>query len=606
MRTVGLIVQTVAVLAITAAAAEIEVPLRYEGYREQVASLWVKSVKVAGFDMLAEPGREPPVFIEFGEADASRGIRLSALPAGGGEDGMVEKDGVPCRFASAERAAQVHFEVDNAWRPRSGDAYVLVEYLDAGAERISILYMTSIEGDELRFRQAGAAADIDASGAWRRHQFFLENAAFGEDGAAGPFDFAVSAGFGRIHRPTGRASIALSLTPPPGPHTFPEFRSRRPLYGKVDLGDEARILAFDSSVPDTMWDTLYFDRDGDGNLGGEEAVAAETGPGSPDYHWCRFPPADTEVARGDRRLPYRFGVQMYAPGIASIGGWEGLTEETVARNVHATLVSQCCYSGEFEWQGRAYQLKLNDGNANGTFSDRLRDIRRYTSAGIERFHASGDHLYLRASAPPAYDDGMILGDLLALGADVFGVRVDETRSRLVLTPVTDGLFPLVPGMAVSRMSLYTDGFARCVMAVDPPGAIPLPAGAYRLLSYAAVRADDRGSVWRLNAVATADSPEVALNDASGAALPLGEPFVPGAGVDPWQREAVGTGSRREISLQFHIRGQGGECVSGLRRVEGRETSVPLSAGTADLPKEPSYRIVKEDGEVVASGSFEYG
>ena len=53
-------------------------------------------------------------------------------------------------------------------------------------------------------------------------------------------------------------------------------------------------------------------------------------------------------------------------------------------------------------------------------------------------------------------------------------------------------------------------------------------------------------------------------------------------------------------------GQGNEYVTTVMRVQGDKSKLPISSRSANMPKEAAYKIVKEGGEVVASGQFEYG
>ena len=60
-------------------------------------------------------------------------------------------------------------------------------------------------------------------------------------------------------------------------------------------------------------------------------------------------------------------------------------------------------------------------------------------------------------------------------------------------------------------------------------------------------------------------------------------------------------------IELTIVGAGREVITELERVSGDgPSSIEMSARYTTRPKEAAYRITKPDGEIVASGSFEYG
>ena len=66
------------------------------------------------------------------------------------------------------------------------------------------------------------------------------------------------------------------------------------------------------------------------------------------------------------------------------------------------------------------------------------------------------------------------------------------------------------------------------------------------------------------------------------------------------------GQSREARLSFSVRGAAREQVVDLAHVAGSRTKIARSSSNNSRPKEPAYRIVKPDGELVATGKFEYG
>ena len=53
-------------------------------------------------------------------------------------------------------------------------------------------------------------------------------------------------------------------------------------------------------------------------------------------------------------------------------------------------------------------------------------------------------------------------------------------------------------------------------------------------------------------------------------------------------------------------GNAGERIADLRHISGKLTQHKMSKRAQNRPEEATFRIVKPDGELVFSGSFEYG
>ena len=60
------------------------------------------------------------------------------------------------------------------------------------------------------------------------------------------------------------------------------------------------------------------------------------------------------------------------------------------------------------------------------------------------------------------------------------------------------------------------------------------------------------------------------------------------------------------TITLGLAGCGKEQITDLRRVSGTNTQHKLAKRYSNRPQEATYRIIKPDGELVTSGSFEYG
>jgi hypothetical protein len=139
----------------------------------------------------------------------------------------------------------------------------------------------------------------------------------------------------------------------------------------------------------------------------------------------------------------------------------------------------------------------------------------------------------------------------------------------------------------------------------PSKKIMVPLGKYRLYKYQALKKDEQGDLWRLLAWATTESPFITVERSGDTVLEYGEPYHAIVNVV----KPRGGSSRPLIALMiFAVEGKGKETLRDLSHISGDKTQIPLSK-EKDLghrPKEPTYKIVKADGEVITQGSFEYG
>jgi hypothetical protein len=162
-------------------------------------------------------------------------------------------------------------------------------------------------------------------------------------------------------------------------------------------------------------------------------------------------------------------------------------------------------------------------------------------------------------------------------------------------------------MRVERLSLYAEDTGRCLMVYKPSSdVLMLPPGKYRLLSYQALRRDAHGDLWRLSAAGTYDSPVVVVAPNIAALLKMGEPYMPVVDLGTPKKDTY-TG-RGNIPLFFNIEGAGKEHVFYLTTIANADSrwSFLKRRDVRKLPKEPTFVIVKADGEIAARGSFHYG
>ena len=416
-------------------------------------------------------------------------------------------------------------------------------------------------------------------------------------------------------RPWGHASLKPLYSPPPGEWKLPKAVSKRPVYMRVNIGEQERLLMLDESG----WRAKFYDRayfDGNGNQDLTDAPvlkASEVDAYSGDYYAAIFTDIDTTALIDGVAQPYRFSFRMnyreYQP--VTWGAWflsfftrRNVWEQPDSSNqLYASLYPRCMYTAQFELNDVGYRLYLGDGDANGRFDDfgvfdqQMRDL------GQLRIFASGDGFYLvRTDTEIGYDDRNVLGRYLNVSNRLYAVEIQQVGNRMTLTPVREQVARLELPMSPYRLSLIGEKVG--VMACEPGTTVLAPPDTYRLFDYVLFREEPEGARWKLRASGSWESEEIIAAADGSTSLVLGEPYRPTVEVPDWSRQRFAK-EFDAVNLDMIILGAGGEIVSGLECVDSaEESSFPMAAW--GRPKEATYLVIKQDGEVAARGIFEYG
>ncbi len=396
---------------------------------------------------------------------------------------------------------------------------------------------------------------------------------------------------------TGPIDGWFSAAPPAGNWKLPRFKSERPLYAVLNLGDRPHLMVLDvvkKGVGSSS--TVLVDCNGNGDLTDDRRV---TGP---SVGWSgmltgsgrRFltAPLDMTVTEKGVTRPYclRIGLLGRPGGRKSSGPafrW----------------FSQCHLRASIPL-GKTYTILLNDYNRNARFGDRADFSLPKKPSGSSRPVSPGDYFCLFDNEAIDRSEQLLFGELLVLENKTFRMNVDIGARKLVLTEAGKGLAPLKLAMIPDRLTLFSVNDNRYVTVCNPAGlTIMLPPGGYRLVSYRVSRKDDNGDIWRISA-ATGEYSPVAVAKGMSAALVFGEPYVAKADISVSGRALFGG---RNVLMNFRIEGRGKEKITGVTSFKspalGRSTAAHPVIGR---PVAPSFTVVKSDGELAAKGVFRYG
>jgi len=393
----------------------------------------------------------------------------------------------------------------------------------------------------------------------------------------------------------GYGHSSFSAIKPAGNFALPALNSSRPLFALIRLADSSHLMVLDTVKPgDRYYSRLYIDRDGDGNLAGEKPLddsIRKTKYGQ--IIGGSLPPVEMTILTDGARTPYR--IQLAEMPFEISGQVAGIP---------FMYNAACGYRGAFTLGGAAYTILLGDTNGNGRFDDCARTSTNHTPAGHTPVFQIGDRVLLTDGKYTDYLNLQPLGDLLWLNDTLYEMKINISKGSMTLVETRSSLAPLKLPMKVERLSLYAEDTGRCLMVYKPSGdVLMLPPGRYRLLSYQAFRRDERGNLWRMCAQGTSGSPVTEVTSKGGAVLTYGEPYVPLVDINRNYRVL-----HNDISLNFTVEGKGKERMLALSTIESAESRFFFlkRSRIGKRPKEPTYTIVKADGEIIAKGSFHYG
>jgi hypothetical protein len=403
--------------------------------------------------------------------------------------------------------------------------------------------------------------------------------------------------------PSGSNGFTVTLKKPSGDWKLPALVSEHPFYTFVKIGDTERLCILDRQKEDSkLYDRIYFDSNGNNNLTDDPVIDGTIRFGPENrYGMLEFPAIDTKIEVDGKSLPYSFSPLIYVFNLKQLAKSD-FDEKSVSRFVNFIVRLNCSYTGEFQVGNQKFSVILGDSNCNGLFNERFSVYKfKKPPPGRRRVYSQGDRFYITTGDKIDFYDYQVLGDMLLVKDKLFKVSVSTAEGKMTLTPMTTNLASLQIAVETDRLSLYTEDEKHCLMAYQPNKKIKIPAGKYRLYNYQVFKKDKQGDLWRLNATATTESPWVSVEGKGKTVVELGEPYMPLV-------EVRVRGDRSRVSIGFDIEGKAREFVTDLSHISGDQTQIPLSEeeNLGHRPKEPTYKIVKTDGEVVTQGSFRYG
>ncbi len=262
------------------------------------------------------------------------------------------------------------------------------------------------------------------------------------------------------------------------------------------------------------------------------------------------------------------------------------------------------YGGQIEVEGQRYEVRFLDAVKNGRIEDRIKKLTFCENCKVS--HDDADLIQLgEAGRPLGYDAAHPLPDWVVIGKRLYALRLAEEDGalRMTLEPA-DGETTLRLPEGLLRLALVeTEGRGAVAMIHPAADGVPMPAGRYHVMEYQLDRKDAEGDNWQVHAGGSQATQPIELVAGTEAAAQFGEPFT--AAVAAELNEQRGLFSTQRVAmLELKLTGGANEKVFDVTH-EGTKTKHPLSTNRR-RPKEPTWQVVRADGERVANGSFEYG
>jgi hypothetical protein len=408
-------------------------------------------------------------------------------------------------------------------------------------------------------------------------------------------------------------------------HKEPKYNSPQPLRGVITLGSDKYGFVLDAKDEKAGgYRCLYFDRQHSGDLSDQKPIdsADEKGP-NVAVNGAQFPRVDLVVNADGTKVDYSFYFQVY---------WQ---DAGPFKYASASLTAAVYREGDITLDGKKHHLILVDANSNGRFDDPITPVETTGPAGGAIYHTPGDMLLVDPNpkdlASVGYSRSFLyehpVSKLLAIDGRFYDAKFTAAGDSLTLTLCRAPLGRVTSPHEGLQALLYGDlGVLR--ITCDKSQPLVLPEGKWRLLEYTidrtgwqpplaakekakpvelpkaehslleallyaltggggAVQAGPamRNGPTMVAAMATMACPAIQVRAGQTVTLPFGPPFKPVVRAFPMDGKTA--------RLQLSLVGAAGEACNNLLVQGGR-------------PPKPQFTIKTPKGDVVQSGSFEYG
>ena len=346
-----------------------------------------------------------------------------------------------------------------------------------------------------------------------------------------------------------RQRIEVSTDKPEGLE-LPEFAAEEVFFGKWSspMANNGHLwIALDKSNKDGMYNRLFIDSDGDGNLSDEQPLKAYR----TEHRYTYFGPVKVVFDGEDGPVSYHLNLQFYN------------REDRKRLYVN----SGCWYEGRIEIGDEKKYCVLIDYNANGIFNDKSLN--------------SGEGDRIRIGKKDSRDSRFV-GNFIEVEGVLYELDVARDGAYVVLSKAEDVTFGQI--QMPETITEFAAGGENGLFKVNlKKGAGELPVGKYRIDHWQIERKDKSKNTWKLTGRYFGDKGNFDVSDSSVAKLDIGEPVLSSMRV---QKKG------KRYSFNQELKGKLGERID-LRRNGNR-------------PRAPKVHIKSVTGKYDRTYSLEYG
>jgi len=345
---------------------------------------------------------------------------------------------------------------------------------------------------------------------------------------------------------------------------------------------------------DPYFNRLYFDANGNHDLRDDGFLEGKEEPINENLAWVKFPAIDIE---------YQFQGRTPLPYCVSIGLLKYLKSAEFNQEPRLQIMSAGIWTGSFNLDGTQYRVSFGDSDFDGNYGSQIRrrkDIPDYLVFEGDQIRVS------RAGASVALYDSMQLSEHLFVRDNYYRLEVNTAERKAILTPQPTPAPALKIEPDMYQVQLVTQDNRTGLCLFEPTAIVHIPPGTYHVASYLSSRTDEQGDRWVLYGRGDLQTALVTVGEPAAAAaveMPVGPPY---RAIVENRENRFKKGPAHPWRLTLRVEGRGGDKVAGVMRVEGNNTRFKLSEKQPNAPIEPAWKVITEDGEVVASGTFEYG
>ncbi len=306
-------------------------------------------------------------------------------------------------------------------------------------------------------------------------------------------------------------------------------------------------ISLDRKHKNGLYDLLYIDSNGNGNLNDEEPIEAYR----TDQYSTYFGPAKVIFQIEDGPVAYHLNFRYYSSSnykrlYVSSGGW---------------------YEGEITVGDEKKHCTLFDYNANGTFNDKSS-----SSAGSDRIRIGSKNS----------QDTRYVGNFIDVDGTLYSPEIAKDGAFIKIKKAEN--VELGKIKLQKSITEFSAGGENGLFNYKPEnGVITLPVGNYRINYWSSERKDERGTSWKLQASGSGSKGVFDVKKDTQIVLSIGEPVY--ATLEARKGES-------QYSFQHNLEGRDGERIE-LTRNGAR-------------PQAPKVHIRSKDNEYDRTFSFSYG